>query len=890
MKFNFDPNLSFQLQAMQSVIQVFDGSKKTSRTVQAALEFGTNSLHISPDQFRDNIKKVMKDNGIGKSTQNLQKNKNDLLELSIEMETGTGKTYVYLRTICELYKIYGLTKFIILTPSIPVREGVLKTSEYVQQHFKELYNVRFTPFVYDSKRLNQVRNFAFSKDLEIMVMNIQSFNSDERIINQERDTNNGYTAFEMIKGVKPIIIMDEPQEGMDAENTFQRITSFEPLFTLRYSATHKEAKNLIYRLSPYDAYKQNLVKKIEVFSIHESNTQSNVHIHFKEFKAQAGKDPQAKLELQGKVVDGFKIKDYWIKAGDDLEEKTDNPVYRGWIVERIHKSMLSGAEKILFSNDKELISGQLHGFSKEDIFRSQIHWTIRSHFTKKARLAPMGIKVLSLFFIDRVANYTESDGLVRKLFVEEYIKIYQELFGTRAENIESVHNGYFAKISGDYTDNAAAMQRNKEAYDMILKDKTKLLDMQEPLSFIFSHSALGVGWDNPNVFQICTLNESISPIRKRQEIGRGLRIAVNSSGERVFDSTDIESGKEINVLTVVANLTYQAFASHYQEELRNDEGESAMVPTVENARNKVVKNNLRKDNLQSELFKQLWSRLESKTEFRLMFDEDTLIEKCSQSLSALVIKRNVVSIEVNRIDLSLEGEISGLGVGQEEMKVHGDLGNLDLFNELQKETTLSSMTLAKILQGVTDFAPFIRNPVLYVYEASKKIKEIMDEQLLAIRYYKSGEKFPLSEFKEMYDVAVSKSKKLKNGLYEYAETDSDIEKSFVSEMNLQSNKIRLAFKLPKWYKIATPIGNYNPDWALVVEYKPMISEDAIYNFVVETKGVDNLQDLTYDERFKIQCAIKHFEAIGFVHYVAPVKDFRAFEKKAEIVTDVNLFN
>jgi len=454
----------------------------------------------------------------------------ELFDFSVEMETGTGKTYIYLRTILELYRNYGLTKFLIVVPSIAVKEGVMKTLDMTRDHFNELYNEKIQYFEYDSKKTTRVRHFAYSNTLQVMVMNVQAFSSDDKIINQERDANNGAKLIDLIRSIRPVVIMDEPQEGMDSKNMEKRFDQLDPLFKLRYSATHKNPINLVYRLTPYEAYNQGLVKKIEVYSIHEENTQSNVEIEFMEIKFTSAK-PEAKLQLNYKVGTDFKTKVGFFKELDNLEEKTKNPAYKGWIIERIYKDLMDNTEKVKFSNGVELTKGSKHGWDKESIFREQIRWTIKRHFQKKDQYKDLGIKVLSLFFIDRVANYVLPEGIIRKLFVELYNQEYKERYGSEPLNVDQVHNGYFAKTKSDeYTDNVNSMQKNKEIYNLIMKDKERLLSFEEPLEFIFSHSALGVGWDNPNVFQICTLNESHSETKKRQEIGRGLRICVDKTG------------------------------------------------------------------------------------------------------------------------------------------------------------------------------------------------------------------------------------------------------------------------------------------------------------------------------------------------------------------------
>ena len=378
-------------------------------------------------------------------------------DFTIEMETGTGKTYVYLRAIFELNRRYGLHKFLIVVPSVAIREGTLAQLRQTKQHFSEIYATLAEVIEYDSKKLPQVRGFCVSNHLSIMVMNKQAFDSDKKIINDEdRD---GGNLLEMLQQVQPIIIMDEPQEGMDTENMQKRLAAFNPLFKLRFSATHRLPKNIVYQLTPYDAYNRGLVKKIGVLSIHESNTQSNVSIEFCKIKLNGDKEPTATLQLNQRLKGGeFKSKAFTVKRGDDLEQKTGNAVYHGWVIEDIGTTdIFDGDAYIKFTNGEQLEEGKGHGVDKEAVFREQIRRSIQSHFKHKDRVVPLGIKPLSLFFIDRVANYVAQDGLIRRLFVEEYGVLYLKKYGKAPADIPSVHNGYFAQ-------NTSGVHRQRALY------------------------------------------------------------------------------------------------------------------------------------------------------------------------------------------------------------------------------------------------------------------------------------------------------------------------------------------------------------------------------------------------------------------------------------------
>lgn len=891
MKFKFEPNLKFQLDAINSVTGLFTGAPFIKPEEVIFSEVASNVLKISQEEIFANRDEIIKNNGITNAR------KEDILDFCVEMETGTGKTYVYLRTILELHKKYGLSKFIIVVPSVAVKEGVIKTLDITKDHFEELYNsMPYSFFEYDSRKINKVRGFVFSNHLQIMVMNVQAFNTDDRIINQERDSNNGERLIDLIEKVSPVLILDEPQVGMDTVNTRSRRKKLNPLFTLRYSATHKIMKNLIYRLSPYDAYSQGLVKKIEVFSIYESNTQSNVYVEFEDIKLSSDK-PQAKLKLSHRLASGdFKIKSGYFKDGDDLEKKTKNPVYKGWVIERILKDPLNGISKVKFSNGTSLTQGESHGIDKESIFREQIRWTIKKHFDKKDKYKSKKIKVLSLFFIDRVANYVENDSLIRLLFEKIYTEEYKNKYKALPDDVTQVHNGYFAQTTkGEYTDSELSMSKNSEAYQKILKDKERLLSFEEPLEFIFSHSALGVGWDNPNVFNICTLNETESLIKKRQEIGRGLRLSVTQDGVRYRDPLDVEEGQEVNLLTVVANQSYYTFARGYQDELVAEYGEGEKQPDIRNARHEPKQIKLKKDAITSDDFQKLWKKISQKTRCKVFFREDSIIEKCIESLNTIIVPEAVISINLNRITGLLEqkeNSIQSQNVGQTEAKAKAHFTPINLFEEIAKNTALSVATATKILDGVENKQMIVRNPVVYLAEAIKRIKRVLnDEMVRLVRYETLNENYSLKEFEKVVKTyQQSNIVEVNNSIYDHVVCDSDVERNFALDID-EENKVRVFVKLPSWYTVPTPIGSYNPDFALVLEKKNLDDGGkANFYFVIETKGSREWEALKDDEKMKIECAIKHFETIGLKEYLAPIDSMNTFKSKANEVTGENLFS
>lgn len=887
MKFQFEQNLKFQLDAINSVISLFDGASYIKPQDTVFNEVSENILNISLDQIHINFEQIIKANGI------VDAKKSDDLDFSIEMETGTGKTYVYLRTIIELYQKYGLSKFIIIVPSIAVKRGVLKSLELLREHFLQIYNTYPNVIEYDSSKLSKVRNFCYDTNLSVMVMNTQSFNSDDNLINRDRDQNYGVKLIDLLRRTKPILILDEPQEGMDSENMIERFKTLNPLFKLRYSATHKIVKNLLYRLTPYDAYNQNLVKKIEVLSIHETNTQSNVYMKFEDIKlSTTGGKPQAKLSVNFRLASGdFKVKTAYFKDGESLEEKTGNPVYHDWVVERVVKDPYTDITKVFFSNGISLTKGNEHGFDKESIFREQIKRSIQSHFKRKNRLEPMGIKPLTLFFIDRVKNYTDNEGIIRKLFEEIYPLVYKEFYNSKPTDIGRVHNGYFAKTtSGEYTDNENSMQKNSEIFKLIMQDKERLLSFDEPLEFIFSHSALGVGWDNPNIFNICTLNESESYIKKRQEIGRGLRICVNQNGERVRDNETVKEGEEVNVLTVIANQSYYTFVATYQQELNDEYGSDVKKPLITNAQKEPEKITLKQEVLESENFKNLWHKIAKKTKFDVFFREDEIVSKCIDALNSIHVSENALSVELTRIVGIDEEYFKSTSEGSAVADVVALQPDIDVIELLASEAQITRNTAYSIMSGITNQHEFVKNPMAYLSQAVPLVKKVLDQEMVRlVRYEDISEVYDSSQFEKVVQTK-RPTVAVRNGLYDKFIRDSDIEEQFGIELDNQ-NKVKLFLKLPEWYLIDTPIGKYNPDFALVIERKDLEEDkQSKYYFVVETKGSKEWENLRQEEKLKIECAIKHFEAIGFEEYLYPVDSVKTFNDKAKEKTGISFFN
>ena len=897
MKFVFESNLNHQLAAISAVAGVsgvFQGApyvRPEGRIWQG--DVSSNVLHLPLETWLENAKRIAAENDI------IEPASTDSSDFTIEMETGTGKTYVYLRTIFELNKRYGLHKFIIVVPSVAIREGTLEQLESTKQHFSEMFRTAAEVIQYSSKNLPKVQNFCMSNHLSIMVMNKQAFDSDKKIINSdERDSGN---LLEQLQRVRPIVIIDEPQEGMDTENMQKRLAAFNPLFKLRYSATHKHPKNVINSLNSYEAYNQGLVKKISVLSIHETNTQSNVAIECRKILLDktGKKPPTAKVQVNTRLANGdFKSKIVAIKKQDDLEAKTNNPVYHGWLVEDIGTTAIfDGEGYVKFTNGETISEGAKQGSDKGVIFREQIRRAIQAHFRHKKRVQPLGIKPLALFFIDRVANYVQSDGIIRQIFEEEYASEFQKFYQTEPDSITEVHGGYFAQNgNGDYTDNEKSMASNKDIYDRILRQKSRLVSFDDKLEFIFSHSALGVGWDNPNVFTICTLNESHSQIKKRQEIGRGLRLCVDQSGKRYRDPSDVTEGEEVNLLTVVPNESYHAFATSYQDEVRDALGIDAQAPKLRDG-NKATKIVTRNDSyFNSTEFKELWARIAQKTQCRVHFDEEALVQKSIDCLNSIVVSRNSIQVSLTRWSrFNDTGEAIGVHEGEQSAEVQGQMTSVDTASQLARDTALSEMTAARILLGIEAIAKkqLAQNPMQFLSEASKRIRLVMSQEMVRmVKYEPTGESYPMDLLKPKIPTYSDLAPTPRRGLYDHAICDSNIEVNFAKDLDAQ-NIVRVFVKLPAAYKIPMPFGgSYNPDFALMVQKKNLDDPEDTkqFYFTIETKGAAEFDKLKEEEKLKIQCAIRHFEAIGLQGYLAPVDNLKTFDTKAHERVGETIFN
>ncbi|MHB8603286.1 MAG: restriction endonuclease [Nitrosotalea sp.] len=839
MELKFQRDLDFQLDAINAVVDLFQSQKFTRDEFIVIPENGIipNKLDLSENEIFSNLQEIQKRNGIP-GLKKLQG-----MDFSIEMETGTGKTYVYLRTIFELYQNYGFKKFIIVVPSVAIREGVIKTLKITEKHFKEIYeNTPYSYYEYDSSKINMVRQFARSNKIEIMIMTIDSFNKDTNIMNQTRDFLQGQKPIDFLNKARPILILDEPQKVEEGFVAKQAIMKLDSIFTLRYSATHKEYYNLIYRLTPVDAYKKNLVKKIEVMSVVKEGDFNNAFVRCIKIIA-VKKGIKARLEVNKKQKNGFKVSEIVVEEGDDLFTKTQNREYIGFVVSFIDAKY----NFVKFANGAKIRLGEESGGDRTELMRIQIEQTVQEHFEKYEILKKMGIKILSLFFIDKVDNYLLNDGILRKFFEDAFEKYKKEYDNFKNLDVKTVHFGYFSKMN---TENAI-----KEKIRLIMSDKERLLSFEEPIQFIFSHSALREGWDNPNVFNICTLNQSVSTMRKRQEIGRGMRLPVNQKGERVHGDQ--------NILTVIANESYLNYASTLQTEYEEEYGEGGS-PAIEDRSKKTTLKLKSGFQLNSE-FKELWKRIAKKTKYAVHFESDKLIEDCVSEIEKN-ISIDSMNAHITTASLSLTETNSAYQIGTEirgtgKISIEKTYPIPDILKQLSDETKLTRATLVKILSRIKNLNLIFNNPQSFISSISSIIRDRLEAFLIdGVEYLEVDDWYKMELFKDI-DTYQNKIILSERSIYDGIVWQSDIEKNFAKDLN-GMNGIKLFIKLPSWFTVHTPIGEYNPDWAIVRDEIDQFGKivERLY-FVTETKGTTNLEELRPSEKRKIECAKRHFKTI-----------------------------
>ena len=910
------------------------------------------------------------------------------------METGVGKTYTYIKTMFELNKHYGWSKFIIVVPSIAIREGVYKSFEVTREHFAEEYGKKIRFFIYNSAQLTEIDRFASDSSINVMIINSQAFNAkgkDARRIYMNLDEFRSRRPIDIIAKTNPVLIIDEPQ-SVEGKQTKERLREFHPLLTLRYSATHKADSiyNMIYRLDAMEAYNKRLVKKIAVKGITESgSTATESYVYLQSINLSKA-DPTATIQFDIKGVSGIRKVTKTVGIGFNLYDQSNGmEEYRNNFVV---KSIDGRDDSVEFLNGIKIYAGDVIGkVSDEQLRRIQIRETILSHIERERQLYYKGIKVLSLFFIDEVAHYKQydaagnsSNGIFADMFEEEYHDIVENLQMGIGEDayfhylnsisVESTHAGYFSidkkgKMVNSKVGRKETTTDDVDAYDLIMKNKELLLDRdpkRSPVRFIFSHSALREGWDNPNVFQICTLKQSSSDVRKRQEVGRGLRLCVNQDGERQDANVLGNDVHNVNILTVIASESYDSFAKGLQSEIaeavadrprsitvdlfvgkviKDSKGHEQVVDrdtadaimydlTVnryidkkgaltdkyyedkangtlqvaedvadsadsvveiidsiydpkamqfENARSNNVELKVDEEKLAMPEFKALWSKINAKSVYVVDFDTDELVQKAIASLDAkLRVSRIFFKVESGVMEeiKSKEALESGAAFIKETSSSYGTKTQIsanssvkyDLVGKLVEETKLTRKDIIAILCGIQKsvFEQFKDNPEEFIIKAAALIN---DEKATAIIQHITYDVLDECYGTEVFTDPTIKGRlginamKAKKHLYDHVVFDSTNERDFATELDINTD-VAVYVKLPDGFYISTPVGHYNPDWAIAF-YEGKVKH--IY-FVAETKGSMSSMQLRLIEESKIHCAREHFKAISNGNVVYDVVD------------------
>lgn len=1005
----------FQADAAKAVVDVFAGQPYLTpsymmdrgngfyqQTLTDEEDFTGWSNHkilpeLSDRIILENLQKIQRTNQL-KPSEKLEGHFN----LTIEMETGVGKTYTYIKTMYELNKHYGWSKFIVVVPSIAIREGVYKSFQVTQEHFAEEYGKKVRFFIYNSAQLTEIDRFASDNSICAMIINSQAFNArgkDARRISMKLDEFRSRRPIDIIAKTNPILIIDEPQ-SVEGKQTKENLKQFNPLLTLRYSATHKSDSiyNMVYRLDAMEAYNKRLVKKIAVKGISESGstaTESYVYLESVNLSKAA---PTATIQFDYKGASGIRKITRTVSEGYNLYDNSGSmeEYKQGFVVSRID----GRDDSVEFLNGIKIYAGDVIGKVSEDqLRRIQIRETILSHIQRERELFYKGIKVLSLFFIDEVAKYRvydeagqATDGIYAQMFVEEYNDIIGSLQISIGEDdymkylqaipAEKTHAGYFSiDKKGKMIDSKVGRKETTtddvDAYELIMKNKELLLDRdpkRSPVRFIFSHSALREGWDNPNVFQICTLKQSSSEVRKRQEVGRGLRLCVNQDGERMDTNVLGEEVQNVNVLTVIASESYDSFAKGLQTEIaeavadrpravtaelfvgkviKDDKGNEQVVDqdtaraihfdlivngyidkkgiltdkyyadkanheikvaeevadsaaavveiidTIydgksmmpENARSNNVELHVDENKLAMPEFKALWAKINAKSTYVVDFDTEELIRKAVQSLDRkLRVSKIVFKVETGTMDTikSKEELVSGTSFVKEKSASYGHTitastnVKYDLIGKLVEETGLTRKAVIQILKGIQPsvFKQFKDNPEEFIIKAAALIN---DEKATAIIEHITYDVMDDHYGTEVFTDPTMKGRlgvnamKAKKHLYDHIVYDSSNEQKFATELDTNTN-VAVYVKLPDGFYISTPVGHYNPDWAIAF-YEGTVKH--IY-FVAETKGSMNSMQLRLIEESKIHCAREHFKAISNGEVVYDVVD--SYQSLMDLVT------
>jgi type III restriction enzyme len=970
MEFKFDAHQQYQKDAISAIVDLFEGQPHDAASLyinlsaalvgsgdQEALDITNevgavgNNLLLADEDILRNLQIVQDRNGLEVANELTDR----ALDFDIEMETGTGKTYVYLRTIFELAQRYNFTKFIVLVPSVAIKEGAISSIRIMTKHFQDLYATPFDTTVYSGSSAEEVQSFATSTSVQILVMTIDSLRGDKntRVIHQSRDKLNGLKPIDYLRATMPVVIMDEPQ-NMESVLSQSAVSELNPLCTLRYSATHRKTRNVVYRLDPVDAHELGLVKQIVVAEALQEGADAGQYLKLISVKNDKGFIAKIELACRKQSDGTIERKVLSVKNGQDLAVITGNQAYERW---RVNELSIE-PESAEIHPVGVIAVGESIGGSNDSIYREMIRETIREHFRKEFQLREKGIKVLSLFFVDKVASFLgqgssneSADGNFAKwfdeLFSEEKSKKqeWKKLLPAEASQYRSA---YFASIKGrkgspdEYTDTSGSSKNDDDAYDLIMRDKARLLDENENVRFIFSHSALREGWDNPNVFQICALREMGGTTERRQTIGRGLRLPVNQLGDRVPD-------RNIAQLTVIANESYRDFADSLQKEYTASgvslgmvrQGEFAKIPILDvmgqekllgfagsksiweellkrgflDSEGRVTANyrpeikgfslgpipdffwpedeiirimgnskverfikqqrkrktrTLNKELYANPEFEEFWRTISQRTTYRVALNRDEVIK---ESVNKVKSEQPIepLRVQVTRAGLKLvRGGTKTSETASRSAALSGSYQLPDIITELQEATSLTRKTLVDILVASNKLGEFISNPNDFIAMVKRNLQNVLAAAVVeGLQYEKiGGYVYELRELQkdgmEERDLFIDRLYEVKNKQktdFDFIQIDSEgadaPERQFAELLDSRED-VKLFMKLPDKFKIDTPVGNYNPDWAII---KQVDGKDHIY-MIRETKSTLDESKRRPSENAKIKAAEKHFEAIG----------------------------
>ena len=974
MEFKFDPNQQYQQDAIASVVDLFEGQPRDTVALETKLrgslaspdgqesfdvanEVGAigNNLLLDDEILLLNLQAVQDRNGLEVVTELA----GDALDFDIEMETGTGKTYVYLRTIFELTQRYKFRKFVILVPSTPIKEGVITSIRLMTKHFQDLYAEPFDATVYSGSTAEEVQSFATSTSVQIMVMSIQALRGDKntRVIHQNRDKLNGLRPIDYLRATRPVVIMDEPQ-NMESLLSQSAVGELEPLCTLRYSATHRKTRNVVYRLDPVDAHDLGLVKQIVVAEAIQQGADAAPYVKLDSVRNDKGFSARMELAVRKESDGSIERKTIAVKNGQDLAVITRNSAYEGW---RVNELSIEPESVELFPHGW-LQAGETIGGSNDSVYREMIRETIREHLRKEAMLRQHGIKVLSLFFVDKVASFLGEgydNNTANGVFVQWFDELLREERDKSAQWAELLpgepidyRRAYFSVLKGrkgqndTFKDTSGTTADDDDAYELIMRNKAQLLDENEPVRFIFSHSALREGWDNPNIFQICALREMGESAERRQTIGRGLRLPVNQSGERVPD-------QGIAQLTVVANESYREFADSLQKEYRDSGvsiglvrvGEFAKIPTLDeetgeerrlgfagskliwdelvernfldkegkvtanfrpetlgftlgpdpdffwptdemiqvmlNCRvERLVKNQrkrvprkLNKEIYSSPWFEEFWRAISQRTSYHVTLNREDVIDNAVNKIQAEQ-PIQPLRVQVTKAGLKL---VRGGTKTDEKTTRSADLVGAyqlpDIISELQEATSLTRKTLVDVLTRSGKLGEFISNPNDFIAMVKRILLNVVASSVQGgVQYEKvSGYVYELRELqadgaeeRDLFMDRVYEAKSFAEGKtdFNYIQIDSEgaeaPERVFAEKLDSRED-VKFFMKLPDKFKIDTPVGPYNPDWAIIKQDED--GTNRIY-MIRETKSTLDESKLRPSEVAKIKAATEHFKLLG----------------------------